>query len=110
MSDLIALLETRRRHRLLMRAARFGVELYHRETYLPRLLGNAVLPPRRAAAMRLMILEQACEEARLSCDEMYSPARHIEIMTALVCEASASLQDCPAPTETADRARLCLVV
>ncbi|MBE3638460.1 DUF6477 family protein [Mangrovicoccus algicola] len=95
MNDVMSLLETLHRPRLLMQAARHGARLYRRETQLPRLLCSPVLPGPRQAAIRLLCLEQDHEAARRSRAADYCAARHLEVLIALICEARAILAAAP---------------
>ncbi|WP_138464941.1 DUF6477 family protein [Poseidonocella sp. HB161398] len=93
MNDVLSLLETLHRPRLLMEAARHGARLYRRETQLRRILGEPALPGPRQAAMRLICLEQDHEAARRSGQAGYSPLRHLDVLIALISEARAILAE-----------------
>lgn len=85
MSDVPSLLANLRRPRLLMRAARFGLADYRRDRDLRRLVG-----PWATAAdtlPQLMSVEERLEATRLAGDVGYSPARHIDVLIALLAEA-----------------------
>ncbi|MES2667287.1 MAG: DUF6477 family protein [Pseudomonadota bacterium] len=85
MSDFRAVLSELRRPRLLMRAARFGMEEYRRDRDLRRLIDGTVQPER--AVPRLMCEEARLEDIRQRGDATYSVARHIEVLIALMAEA-----------------------
>ncbi|APX11606.1 DUF6477 family protein [Tateyamaria omphalii] len=87
MQDILTMLSTLRRPRLLMRAARIGAEDYRRSAHLPRLLGYGHLPRHGAALMRLMEIEGELNAQRISDDSSYSLLRHIDILIAIVGEA-----------------------
>ena len=87
MQDILSMLNTLRRPRLMMRAARIGAEDYRRTTHLPRLLGYGVLPGHGQALMRLMEIEADLEDARKSADAGYSLVRHLDVLIAMVAEA-----------------------
>ena len=87
MQDLTSMLHALRRPRLLMRAARIGAEEYRREIHLPRHLGYGVLPRHGAALVRLMELEGAQNEMRLTGNSAYSIAKHVDILIAMLGEA-----------------------
>ncbi len=75
------------RPRLLVRAARFGVEDYSRDRHLLRLL-QCVSPPRPGEAiLRLLDVEAAINARRLAAAADYSVARHVEVLIALMGEA-----------------------
>ncbi len=87
MTDLLSLLETLRRPRLLVEAARFGLEEYERKRFLPRLLRCPEPPAPGAAIARLMQIEARLEERRTTGDAGYSIARHVDVLIALMGEA-----------------------
>ncbi len=87
MQDLISMLHALRRPRLLMRAARIGVDEYRRDIHLPRHLGYGVLPRQGAALLRLIELEGALNELRLNGNSAYSIAKHVDILIAMLGEA-----------------------
>ncbi|MCU0803156.1 MAG: DUF6477 family protein [Rhodobacteraceae bacterium] len=80
MRDIISVLETIRRPRLLMQAARHAL-LAARRTPGP-------MAPARADLTRLISEEGALEQTRLAGDADYSVARHVELLAALIAEAS----------------------
>ena len=84
MTDFHTLLANLRRPRLLIRAARLGMQDYRRERDLLRLLGAAGTSDHAVA--RLMSEEERLEENRRAGIAAYSVARHIEIMIALISE------------------------
>lgn len=74
-----------RRPRILIRAARFGLAEYRRERDLPRLLGEV----RPAAVVDELLAREAMAEAdRARGAAGYSPARHVELLIALIAEAA----------------------
>ncbi len=87
MLDLLGLIATLNRPRLLVSAARFGVDDYHREAHLPRLLGHPAPPRNGEAIMHLLDMEAALDERRQANAADYSPARHVGVLTALLGEA-----------------------
>ncbi len=87
MKDILGLLNDLRRPRLLIRAARIGVQDYRRDPHLHRLLGYGALPRSGAAIMKLMELETDLDNRRRSADAGYSVARHVELLVALMGEA-----------------------
>ena len=87
MPDLRQTLRALRRPRLLIRAARFGLAEYDRPRDLRRLLRRTTTPtPSRALAI-LLDYEAMVDELRRSGDVTYSPARHIELLVAIMGEA-----------------------
>lgn len=84
MTDFRALLADLRRPRLLIRAARCGVDDYRRDRDLRRLIDGTMSPDR--ALPRLMQEENQLEEIRLSGDANYSVQHHIEVLIAMLGE------------------------
>ena len=87
MQDVLSMLNTLRRPRLLIRAARIGAQDYCRNRHLQRLLGYGALPRPAAALMRLIELERALDEQRRDDDAGYSLTRHLDILIAMTGEA-----------------------
>ena len=87
MQDILSMLHTLRRPRLLMRAARIGAEDYRRAAHLPRLLGYGRLPRHGAALMHLMELESDMNAQRLAEESSYGLLRHIDVLIAIVGES-----------------------
>ena len=85
MTDCRTMLETLRRPRLLMRAARFGLGEYRRERDLR--LYVADLASAEATVSSLISVEAKLEATRIAGDAAYSVARHIEVLIALLAEA-----------------------
>ena len=79
-------LATLRRPKLLIRAARFGLESYDRSRDLKRLLHADAAPSPRAAVDHLFEAEAILEDDRTSGQAGYSPARHVELLIALIAE------------------------
>jgi len=75
-----------RRPRLLIRAARFGLDDYQRGRDLRRLLGR-VPGPSTGLLAELLVVEAAQEAARTSGDAAWRPARHVETLVAVMAEA-----------------------
>ncbi|MGL4322260.1 MAG: DUF6477 family protein [Paracoccaceae bacterium] len=86
MHDIFSVLETIRRPRLLMQAARFGISAYRRGRDLRRLIGVEASPAQ--AVVKLISAEERVEQTRLSGEADYSAADHIELLAALIAEAS----------------------
>ena len=85
MSDFRVMLANLRRPRLLMRAARFGLGDYRRERDLRRLVTTTATP--EETVPQLLSVEERLEATRLAGDASYSPARHIDVLIALLAEA-----------------------
>lgn len=87
MTDPLSLLTALRRPRLLIRAARFGLQDYRRDRDLVRLLRCADPVPPRQSLGALLEQEEHLEQTRMAGDATYSIARHIEVLIALMAEA-----------------------
>ncbi len=87
MQDLLTMLTTLSRPRLLIRAARHGQSTYNRDRHLQRILGYGSLPRPAAALLRLIELERDLEEQRCTDDAGYSLPRHVDLLIAMMGEA-----------------------
>jgi len=76
-----------KRPRLLVRAARFGVDDYDRSLRLGRLLDVEELPGPGEAIIRLLAAEAAVDERRRANAADYSIAAHVDLLIALMGEA-----------------------
>ncbi len=84
MTDFRALLNELRRPRLLIRAARLGLDDYRRERDLKRLVPNPLTANRTVP--HLLAVEEQLEETRRAGDAAYSVARHVDVLIALMAE------------------------
>ncbi|WP_417727257.1 DUF6477 family protein [Roseovarius sp.] len=87
MQDVLGTLRALRRPPLLIRAARIGLEDYHREVHLRRFMRDGALPSSTTALSRLIETEATLEQDRHTCAAGYSPARHVDILIAMMGEA-----------------------
>lgn len=87
MMDLLSFLTTLQRPRLLIRAARYGTADYRRDIHLTRILGKSRLPRSAAALAELINLEMELDDMRRQRAAEYSPARHVELLIAVISEA-----------------------
>ena len=87
MQDVLSMLNTLHRPRLLIRAARAGAQEYNRNRHLQRLLGYGALPRTGQAILRLIDLENGLNEKRKQDDAGYSLPRHLDVLIAIVGEA-----------------------
>lgn len=87
MKDVLTTLHAVRRPGLLIRAARIGAQQYRRAPHLARLIG--AIPPASsgAALMQLIELEAEVDSYRKNEQAGYSPARHVDILIAMMGEA-----------------------
>lgn len=86
MQDIMTMLQQLHRPRLLMKAARIGADDYRRAVHLPRLLGYGNLPRHGAALMKLVEIEDALNEQRVTDGSGYNLLRHIDVLIAIVGE------------------------
>lgn len=100
MQDVLSMLNTLRRPRLLIRAARAGTTEYNRNRHLQRLLGYGALPRTAPALMRLIELEREMNEQRLADDAGYSLPRHLDVLIAIMGEAQLLRAMRPTPVVT----------
>ncbi len=88
MMDPIDILSRIRRPRLLVRAARFGLEEYNRSRDLRRLMQCSEAPTPERAFSRLIDEEARIEENRRKGDATYSISTHVDVLIALMAEAN----------------------
>lgn len=88
MTDILSPLRNMHRPRLLLDASQFAKREYRRESCLRRLFGTQPIPGSCEAFLRLLSLEQNCDDERRDGSASYSPARHVEILAALLAEAA----------------------
>ncbi|WP_254050019.1 DUF6477 family protein [Limimaricola cinnabarinus] len=86
MQDPLSRIAALKRPPLLVEAARFGIDGYDRARLLPRLIGAGGFGPARAATA-LLDREAEIEARRRSGSGDYRPARHVELIVALMGEA-----------------------
>lgn len=87
MNDVTTLLNALRRPRLLIRAARFGLNDYNRNRDLKRVMRTSTAPSPSRALSALIEEEAKVEETRRSGDATYNVKRHVELLIALMGEA-----------------------
>jgi hypothetical protein len=87
MQDILSSLQAMRRPELLIRAARIGARAYSRQTHLTRLIGIMPAPSSGAVLMQLIELEAEANDDRKNKQAGYSPARHVDILIAMMGEA-----------------------
>lgn len=100
MQDVLSMLNTLHRPRLLIRAARAGAQEYSRNRHLQRLLGYGALPRNAAALMQLIELERGLNDQRKADDAGYSLPRHLDLLIAMMGEAQLLLATRPALVKT----------
>lgn len=87
MLDIQSLLRQLKRPKLLVRAARFGIDDYRRDRDLRRLLKVDQSPRPGQALLALVDIEAAMNELRLRNDATYSIAEQVDALTAIMAEA-----------------------
>ncbi|SLN68801.1 DUF6477 family protein [Ruegeria meonggei] len=87
MHDLMTMITSLRRPRLLARAAKIGAQDYDRDRHLQRILGYGSLPGTGAALVRLLEMEREVNTQRQEEDAAYSLIRHLDLLIALLGEA-----------------------
>lgn len=86
MKDVLSTVHAMRRPGLLIRAARIGATQYSRKNHLIRLIGSTPPPSSGAALFQLIELEAEIDRYRKNERAEYSPARHVEILIAMMGE------------------------
>lgn len=89
MQDIHSRIAGLRRPRLLVRAARFGVDGYDRAQRLPRLLERDVAPGTGEALVLLLELEEEHDLLRRTGRADYSAPRHVDVLIAIMAESRA---------------------
>lgn len=97
MQDLLTMLNTMRRPRLLIRAARIGALEYRRDRHLQRLLGYGALPRPAVALMRLIEEERDLNDQRRNNEAGYTLPHHLDILIAMMGEAQLLRATSPEP-------------
>lgn len=87
MHDLIGMITTRRRPRLLNTAAQHGARGYCRGALLRRLLATSDLPRHAEALIKLLEIEHDVDQNRRAHAPDYSARHHLELMIAILGEA-----------------------
>ena len=95
MTDPQTFISSLRRPRLLVRAARLGLQDYSRDRCLRRLMPGEALPKPGQALQALAQRESEINETRREGSAAYSVARHIELLIALIDEARLAVQRLP---------------
>ncbi|MEO3415312.1 DUF6477 family protein [Roseovarius sp. CAU 1744] len=87
MNDILTKLDTLKRPRLLIRAARIGMNEYRRDVHLRRHLGHGPLPRSGAALARLVEIEAMVDQQRRERQAGYSSVQHVDLLIAMMGEA-----------------------
>lgn len=86
MTDFRTILGDMRRPALLLRAARLGMQEYHRDRDLKRLLHLEAVSGPESTLPKLISEEDRLEAVRKAGDVSYSLNRHVEVLIALMSE------------------------
>lgn len=87
MKDINSHINDLRRPKMLVRAARHGMDSYRRGVHLKRYISITPLPSPSVAIMQLLDIEKEINTERLSSAGTYAPARHIDVLVAIMAEA-----------------------
>jgi hypothetical protein len=87
MTDLLSVLDTLKRPRLLISAARIGAGQYRRDLHLSRHLDTSALPDSATALAELIDVEAELDAARRARRADYAVARHVDVLIAIMGEA-----------------------
>ncbi|MDO6798228.1 DUF6477 family protein [Shimia thalassica] len=87
MKDILNQLQDLRRPRLLIRAARHGVDNYRRERDLPLHIKSGALPRSGASLFKLMEIEAMENARRLGGEAEYNLVAHVDVLIAILGEA-----------------------
>ncbi|WP_111732764.1 DUF6477 family protein [Roseovarius amoyensis] len=87
MTNPLSMLNQLHRPPLLIEAARLGLPDYHREMALRRHLGIMRPPSVAAALLALIEIEAEIDRERRCGGAGYSPARHVDVLIAMMGEA-----------------------
>lgn len=81
------MLDAIKRPRILIRAAKIGLEWYRRDRDLRKVIHSMTTPTPERAVERLVAAERELEEIRATGQAHYDVHRHIAVLTALLGEA-----------------------
>ncbi len=87
MNHILTMLDTLRRPRLLIQAARIGAAEYRRDIHLRRHLGPRRLPRSGEALMQLMEIEAQLDQRRKAGEATYCATDHVDILIVMMGEA-----------------------
>ncbi|MDH3666774.1 MAG: DUF6477 family protein [Paracoccaceae bacterium] len=79
------------RPKSLIRTARIGARLYRRERDLAAALPGRVVQAASAIIAQLQFAEQQCESLRRGRSPAYKPARHVQVLAALLAESKQAI-------------------
>ncbi len=87
MFKIIDILQSLKRPKILVRAARLGLAEYNRDRELRRITKTTQNTNPQAVFARLLAHEHHLEDARCNGDASYSIQHHIQVLTAVLAEA-----------------------
>jgi len=86
MQDILTRGKNLKRPKILVRAARFGLMRYARESHLRRCLGQDFTPSPGRALIQLFEIEKQLNSERKTKDGAYEAAKHVDVLTAIMGE------------------------
>ena len=86
LADLIEEIFPMSRPRILVTTARFGAKRYNRQRDLPGAVPGLLAQPTDNILPKLAEVEARCEEDRRAKSAGYRPARHVQVLAALLAE------------------------
>ena len=86
LADLIEETFPMSRPKILVTTARLGARRYRRQRDLPGAVPGLLAQPDAAILPKLVEAEARCEEARRAGSVAYRPARHVQVLAALLAE------------------------
>lgn len=95
--DLIARTFPMSRPTILVKTARFATRMYQRQRDLPGAVPGLLAQPQSRIVPKLIEVEARCEEDRVTGSAAYRPARHLQVLSALLAEAGKALRGDAAP-------------
>jgi len=94
------------RPKILVKTAKIGARMYTRQRDLPGAIPGLLSQPPETILPRLVEAEAQCEAARRARSASYRPARHVQILSALLAEAAAAQRTAAAAAHAGRAARI----
>lgn len=86
MKDINSHINALKRPKLLVSAARHGIDAYDRTIHLARYIATSPLPGPGPALMQLFEIERELNTARREKRGSYAPSHHVDILVAIMAE------------------------
>lgn len=87
MKDILSQVTSLKRPKILVRAARFGLDDYVRDRHLQRCLNRDTAPSPGQALVALLDVEKQLNSERTTKSGSYQAAKHIDVLVAIMAEA-----------------------